>query len=59
MSPAKVIINLYCRVDEIMDDVPQHGQALLSPSEIVTLGFLFVLKGVGQFNRRREQLTIR
>ncbi len=37
------IIGLYCRVDEIMADVPKHGPANLYPSEIVTLGLLFTL----------------
>jgi hypothetical protein len=35
------------RVDEAMKDVPKHPQASLWPSEVVTLGVLFALKGVG------------
>lgn len=41
------IINLFCRVDEQMKDVPQHSQAALWPSEVVTIGILCALKGVG------------
>lgn len=40
------IIALFERVDSVMDAVPKHPQAHLYPSEIVTLGFLFALKGV-------------
>lgn len=38
-------IDLFCRIDQVMLDVPRHPQALLWPSEIVTLAILFVLKG--------------
>jgi hypothetical protein len=31
-----------------MRDVPKHSQANLYPSELVTLGFLFALKGVSE-----------
>ncbi len=48
MSTDEFIIGLYCRVDQIMGDVPKHEQANLHPSEIVTLGLLFALKGLGQ-----------
>ena len=41
------IIELYCRVDDRMRDVPQHSQALLHPGELVTLAFMFAIKGVG------------
>ncbi len=47
MSTEDFIIALYCRVDEVLRDVPKHAQANLSPSEVVTLGLLFALKGVG------------
>lgn len=42
------IIELFCRVDQTMVDVKKHPQALLWPSEIVTLAILFVLKGRGE-----------
>jgi hypothetical protein len=41
------IIELFCRVDDEMLDVPKHPQANLYPSEVVTLALLFALKGVG------------
>lgn len=47
MSPDDFIIALFCRVDEQLGAVPKHPQASLYPSEIVTLGLLFALKGVG------------
>jgi hypothetical protein len=39
------IIDLFCRIDRVMQDVDKHPQAMLWPSEIVTLAMLFVLKG--------------
>jgi len=47
MSTLDFIIDLFCRVDELMHDVPKHPHAKLYPSEIVTLALLFALKGVG------------
>jgi len=47
MSTLDFITELYCRVDEAMTGVPKHSQSKLYPSEIVTLGLLFTLKGVG------------
>jgi hypothetical protein len=47
MSTEDFIIDLFCRVDVVMADVPKHPQASLYPSEIVTLALLFALKGVG------------
>jgi hypothetical protein len=41
------IIELFMRIDDNMKGVKKHSQANLSPSEIVTLGILFGLKGVG------------
>ncbi len=38
---------LFCRVDDAMTDQQKHSQARLYPSETVTLGLLFALKGVG------------
>jgi len=42
------IIELFIRIDDRMRDIKKHSQANLSPSEIVTLGILFSLKGVGK-----------
>src|ERR671932_671653 len=47
MSTDDIIIGLYVRVDTIMADVPKHPQAELYPSELVTIGLLFALKGDG------------
>ncbi len=47
MSTTEFIIGLFCRVDEVVGDVPKHAQAKLYPSEVVTLALLFALKGVG------------
>ncbi len=47
MSTEDFIIALFCRVDEVLCDVPKHPQAHLYPSETVTLALLFALKGVG------------
>ena len=47
MSTEDFITDLFCRVDDAMPDVRRHSQASLYPSEIVTLGVLFALKGVG------------
>jgi hypothetical protein len=47
MSTVDCIIGLYIRVDEMLHDAPKHPQARLYPSEVVTLGLLFALKGLG------------
>jgi hypothetical protein len=47
MTTEDFIIELFCRVDDAMRDVPKHSQANLYPSETVTLAILFALKGVG------------
>jgi hypothetical protein len=47
MTTEDFIIDLFCRVDDRMKTVPHHRQAGLYPSELVTLGILFALKGVG------------
>jgi hypothetical protein len=41
------IIALFMRIDDEMKGIHKHSQANLYPSEIVTLGILFSLKGVG------------
>ena len=47
MSTEDFIIDLFCRIDDAMHEVMKHPQACLYPSEIVTLGILFAIKGVG------------
>lgn len=47
MTTSDFIIDLFCRVDDRLGDVPKHPQAQLWPSEVVTLAMVFALKGVG------------
>jgi hypothetical protein len=47
MTTVDFITELFCRIDEAMQAVPKHPQAHLYPSEVVTMAFLFALKGVG------------
>lgn len=51
MPTEDFITALFCRVDDVMHhdhQVPRHHQAKLAPSEVVTIGLLYALKGVGQ-----------
>ena len=41
------ITALFCQVDEQLPGLPKHPEAHLWPSEVVTLGLLHALKGVG------------
>jgi hypothetical protein len=41
------ITELFCKVDDNIDD-NKHSQAKLYPSEVVTIGLLYALKGCGQ-----------
>jgi hypothetical protein len=47
MTTEHFIIELFCRVDDLMPNATKHSQAKLYPSEVVTLALLFALKGVG------------
>ncbi len=47
MTTLDFITQLFCRVDDNMTSVSKHSQANLYPSEVVTLGILFALKGLG------------
>jgi hypothetical protein len=47
MTTVDFIIALFCRVDDHLSDIPKHPEAHLCPSEVVTLGLLHALKGVG------------
>ena len=47
MTTVDFITELFCRIDDVLTDVPKHSQALLYPSEVVTIAFLFAIKGVG------------
>ena len=45
MTTEDFIIHLFCYVDDHMIDQKKHSQAHLWPSELVTIGLLFALKG--------------
>jgi hypothetical protein len=45
MTTFDFITELFCRVDDAMKEVRKHSQSRLYPSEIVTLGLLWALKG--------------
>jgi len=47
MSIEDFITELFCRIDDAMQGVKKHSQANLYPSEIVTLGLVFAMKGLG------------
>ena len=47
MTTQDFIIELFCKVDDQMQDVPKHPQANLWPSEVTTIGLLHAIKGVG------------
>ncbi len=47
MATEDFIIELFIRVDNVIGDIPKHPDTHLYPSELVTLGLLFALKGVG------------
>ena len=48
MTTIDFITNLFCRVDDRMRGVAKHPQARLYPSELVTIGILYALKGCGE-----------
>src|SRR5579864_3805900 len=45
MTTEMIIIGIFCVVDDGMKEVEKHPQAKLYPSELVTIGILFALKG--------------
>jgi len=47
MSTDDFIIGLFIRVDSMIGHLPKRADAHLYPSEVVTIGLLFALKGVG------------
>jgi len=47
MTTWDLITALFYHVDEQLHDIPKHPEAHLWPSEVVTLGLLHALKGVG------------
>ena len=46
MAIIDFITELFCRVDDQMKDIPKHAQSALCPSELVTIGLLYAIKGV-------------
>jgi hypothetical protein len=48
MTTEDIILHIFCAVDDQMREVTKVPQATLYPSEVVTIGILFALKG-GQF----------
>jgi len=47
MTTEDFISEVFYRVDEVMTDISKHPLSNLWPSEVVTVGILFALKGVG------------
>lgn len=47
MTDRDFIIELFCRVDDAMKDAVKHSQAKMYPSELVSLGIVYALKGSG------------
>src|SRR6266705_5481305 len=47
MTTVEFITALFYQVDNHLHDLPKHPDARLWPSEVVTLGLLHALKGVG------------
>jgi hypothetical protein len=47
MTTEDFISELFYRIDEALKDIPKHPLASLWPSEVVPVGVLFALKGVG------------
>src|SRR5881296_42269 len=47
MPTLDFITALFCQVDDHLPGLPKHPEAHLWPSEVVTLGLLHALKGVG------------
>ena len=47
MRTVEFITALFCEVDAHLAGIPKHPEAPLWPSEVVTLGLLHALKGVG------------
>lgn len=47
MRTDDIIIRVFCIVDDRLGDVKKHPLARLHPSEVVTIGLLLALKGIG------------
>ena len=47
MAIVDFITELFCRVDDQIKNIHGHSQQSLAPSELVTIGLLYAIKGVG------------
>ncbi len=47
MTTEDFITELFCKVDDQMQELTKHSQANLWPSEVTTIGLLHAIKGVG------------
>ena len=45
MTTEDIILQIFCFADDQMPNLKKHSQAKLYPSELVTIGILFALKG--------------
>lgn len=45
MTTGDIILHIFCLVDDMLPEIKKHPQAKLYPSELVTIGILFALKG--------------
>ena len=45
MTTGDIILHIFCLVDDSLPNLPKHPQAKLYPSELVTIGILFALRG--------------
>ena len=48
MNITDFITELFCRIDDALPDAPRHSRAILSISELVTIGVLQAMKPVSQ-----------
>ena len=48
MNIVEFITELYCKIDDALPAVPQHSQAVLSISELVSIGILHAVKNVSR-----------
>jgi len=48
MTTEDFMLELFLKIDAQLGAIPKHTQAGLYPSELVTVGMLFALKGVGE-----------
>jgi hypothetical protein len=44
MKMEDTILHLFCSIDDELHDVNKHPDALIHPSEVVTIGVIYALK---------------